>query len=273
VNFQPDIIFLEYTISGSQTLSMLKSNEVEIKSKVILIKSNQDREPTDDYRIVTSINKPFTSDDVKNAVIRATTVVYNEVKESSNERVKVENNKPWMLSFLRKKAPVKKVVDKDENFKFGTSYVIFEDRPDYINRLMTTFSTDEYMILVITCDKTKVIRDRFGDSGNDVNIQSMGYNDRGDTMEIHRLGTLIFNVFRFLEGYTKGGKKPVVFMDNINELIEANGFDSTARMINVLLKKGPSIERSIIISVSDRNMSDKDRGIFLHDMARYNTDD
>lgn len=272
-NFLPDIIFLEYTISGDQTLSILKSDEVEIKSKVILIKSNQDKEPTDDYRIVTSINKPFTSDDVKNAVVRASTVVYKEVLEGSSERVKVENNKVRRFSFLRRKAPVNKVIDKDENFKFGTSYVIFEDRPDFINRLMPTFSMDEYMIMVITCDKAKVIRDRFGVAGNDVVVQSMGYNDRGGMLDIHKLGTLIFDVYRFLDSYTKGGKKPVIFMDNINELIEANGFDSTVRMIYVLLNKGPDVERSVIISVSDRNMSDKDRGIFLHSLTKYNTDD
>ena len=272
--FSPDIVFLEYNIAGDQTLSTLKSGDGMIQTKIVLIKSNQDREPTDDKRVVTSINKPFTSNDIKAAVQRASSACITERTEAAAvERVNVERKKLNISRLLHKKKPVAKPIHRDkDDFKIGISYVIFEDNPDYISRLMSTFSFEKYSIIVVTSERSKIIHDRFGGLNDKLGVISMGYSDKGEVIEIHRLGSLIATVKGFV-GKEHFDGEVVVFMDNINDLISANGFDSTVRMIYQLLAESPSDKWSYIISVSNRNMSDKDRGIFLHGLTEYNIAD
>lgn len=273
--FEPDIIFLEYKMGGQPGLQVLKHKDVlELKNFtpcIILIKTVQDMEPPDEPAIVTSIDKPFRSENIKSALYKAVDRV-NEMNADDGKVRKPEPDdsvsSPGLFSRL-----FRRNVDKQDsksqvysqpvgNISFNESYIIFENKPHTIYSFIHEYGSKEYQVMLVT-SKNKMEISKNINSEN-LHIHSMHYSVK-DLSRLYGLGTLMHEIHTFIDNHDK----PVVLIDNIGQLISENGFDLTLRMLNQLLTAKMKNKRSIVISVPDVNLTDKDKSIFLHNMKEY----
>ena len=87
---------------------------------------------------------------------------------------------------------------------------------------------------------------------------------KGEFSDVYRLGTLINQVTEFVSRV----ERPVVVMDNLNQLINRNGMNPVLMMLDELT--APSEKPfTLIASVDAHGFSDKDRSILKNLLNHY----
>lgn len=274
LQFEPEVIFIGFYVGGVRGTSFL--NEPDIKQylesrkqmNMVVVRTPSEK-IEDDSNIIGQLVKPFTSDDVRKMMDLATESVRRFVLDQNKRhtsRTKVQKKKSFFDRF-RKKEQVP-AEEMRSNVELGKSYIFFEDEPKDLYRFIAMFVNQPYSILVVTSDKVKAIKERFS-YGENLEVISMSYGIKSDSVDIRSLGTLVVKLREFIR--TKSN--PVVFIDNVNDMIEVDGFNDTLRMIHYLMDVDKDICKSFAISVDVRGMSEKERAIFLHGMVEYQITD
>ncbi len=258
--FEPDVVMLDSWVGeedGLRVISRVKEESPDTALRVILLKSSSELSPKDNPYIWGCVDKPFKSTDILDAL--------KDVKyeESVSEQQEAAKKKRHARRRDRKKgkesvpqAPV------DRGLVYGMSYVTFEPDPSEVYDLIESFDPKKYSLLMVTTNKAKAIKERFSYE-NMVVIQLTGSGKSG-TVSIHGLGTLMASINDFIQN----NPMPVVAFDTFGDIIEANGVNRPLLMVHQLMS-GRTDDCTFVMSVDEGVLTDKDRGILLHNMIRY----
>ncbi len=256
--FNPDIIFLDMGIDadGLSLIPRIKEANPSLTLNVVLLTSNGDHVPTDMPEIKGSIAKPFKTTDVVDVLYNVTSAQTTRTEAPKKERRGIFGRKKKKIA-----API---LDPSlSGAQFGTSYVVFETWPNKIYEFVGLFNTDEYSVMVVTCDKLKAVKERF-DYGN-IDVRTMTTNPKSGMFDIRGLGTVVVTVRDFINN----SHNPVVVFDNFDEIIKVNGINSALKMIHLLMSSTEGTPRTLAMSVNDGVLSEKDRRIILSEMKQF----
>ena len=267
-SFEPDVVMLDSWVGdedGMHVISRAKEELPNIDLKVILIKSAAELAPTDNPYIKGWVNKPFKSSDILDAIeeMKISEAAAEVAETQRKTRIKQRQKKERGGLLHRKKPQVEEVPDLAESgIVFGRSYVMFEPDPEKIYDFVSRFNTGEYDLLILTSDRAKAIKERF--SYVSLEVVSLTSSGRSGSMEIQGLGSLMVRVFNFIDEK----ERPVVVFDTFGDIVEANGINQSLVMLRQLMS-GATKDCTFAVSVDAAPLTDKDRGILLHDMQIY----
>ncbi len=273
IDFRPDAILLDAKVNdedGMQILTRAHEMDRDLDLATILVKGVNDEVPHDSPYIKATVNKPFKSSDISNALETL-------MKKKEEERLEREGAKKKKFGglFGSKKKPESeeqiaddtKVIEEHSNNEgplFGNSYVFFEREPNKIYDFLKIFSPQDYSIQIISSDNAKAVRQRLGSDIFDITTLSAG--GRGKTMDINALGTLTV----FIKEYIHEHDNPIIVIDNFSNIIDSNGLNHSLVFIHQLINSKDSEKTvSFLVSVNQSALTIKDRNILLGDMSEY----
>lgn len=267
-SFEPDVVMLDSWVGeedGMRVISRSKEEAPNLDLRVILIKTASEVAPTDNPYIKGCVNKPFKSSDILDAIeeMKISEAAAEVAETQRKTRIKQRQKKERGGLLHRKKPQVEEVPDLAESgIVFGRSYVMFEPDPEKIYDFISRFNTGEYDLLIITSDRAKAIKERF--SYVSLEVVPLTSSGRSGSMEIQGLGSLMVRVFNFIDEK----ERPVVVFDTFGDIVEANGINQSLVMLRQLMS-GATKDCTFAVSVDAAPLTDKDRGILLHDMQNY----
>ena len=267
-SFEPDVVMLDSWVGeedGMRVISRSKEEAPNLDLRVILIKTASEVAPTDNPYIKGWVNKPFKSSDILDAIeeMKISEAAAEVAETQRKTRIKQRQKKERGGLLHRKKPQVEEVPDLAQSgIVFGRSYVMFEPDPEKIYDFVSRFNTGEYDLLIITSDRAKAIKERF--SYVSLEVVPLTSSGRSGSMEIQGLGSLMVRVFNFIDEK----ERPVVVFDTFGDIVEANGINQSLVMLRQLMS-GATKDCTFAVSVDAAPLTDKDRGILLHDMQIY----
>ena len=267
-SFEPDVVMLDSWVGeedGMRVISRSKEEAPNLDLRVILIKTASEVAPTDNPYIKGWVNKPFKSSDILDVIeeMKISEAAAEVAETKRKTRIKQRQKKERGGLLHRKKPQVEEVPDLAESgIVFGRSYVMFEPDPEKIYDFVSRFNTGEYDLLIITSDRAKAIKERF--SYVSLEVVPLTSSGRSGSMEIQGLGSLMVRVFNFIDEK----ERPVVVFDTFGDIVEANGINQSLVMLRQLMS-GATKDCTFAVSVDAAPLTDKDRGILLHDMQNY----
>ena len=267
-SFEPDVVMLDSWVGeedGMRVISRSKEEAPNLDLRVILIKTASEVAPTNNPYIKGWVNKPFKSSDILDAIeeMKISEAAAEVAETQRKTRIKQRQKKERGGLLHRKKPQVEEVPDLAESgIVFGRSYVMFEPDPEKIYDFVSRFNTGEYDLLIITSDRAKAIKERF--SYVSLEVVPLTSSGRSGSMEIQGLGSLMVRVFNFIDEK----ERPVVVFDTFGDIVEANGINQSLVMLRQLMS-GATKDCTFAVSVDAAPLTDKDRGILLHDMQNY----
>ena len=267
-SFEPDVVMLDSWVGeedGMRVISRSKEEAPNLDLRVILIKTASEVAPTDNPYIKGWVNKPFKSSDILDAIeeMKISEAAAEVAETQRKTRIKQRQKKERGGLLHRKKPQVEEVPDLAESgIVFGRSYVMFEPDPEKIYDFVSRFNTGEYDLLIITSDRAKAIKERF--SYVSLEVVPLTSSGRSGSMEIQGLGSLMVRVFNFIDEK----ERPVVVFDTFGDIVEANGINQSLVMLRQLMS-GATKDCTFAVSVDATPLTDKDRGILLHDMQNH----
>lgn len=265
--FEPDVVMLDSQIGeddGMRFISRVTEEMDGFDLKVILIKSSSEIAPRDVPAIKGSVNKPFKSTDILEALDSVKeSEVEAEVTESAKKRARKQQRSLGRVLFSRKKPePLAFQELSDSGIVFGRSYVVFESDPRRIYDFVSKFNPSDYSVLVVTSERAKAIKEMF--SYGTIDVLALTNSGRMGSEDIHALGTMMTLINDFIMRSTN----PVIVFDKFGEIIEANGLNRSLVMLQQLMSpRGKSC--TFAISVDDDPLTDKDCEVILHGMEEY----
>ncbi len=258
--FKPDIIVLDIVVEGKNMVNFIDSLEEDCETKIILLVNGKEQVPKDTPLIIGSVKKPFKSTDILE-------LVRNQKAKEVESKVSKPVKESWTSKFkLFGKSNASKAEESDDNGPvMGKSYIVFEDIPSGVYSLATSFKRKECEMLVFTTDRTKGVTDRIGK-----NITVYGLTQRSKTgcIEYGRLGT----VMSLINDHISKSVNPVVVFDDLTKVIEANGINPVLTMIYQIVS-GMNRKGSMIISVKESLLTEKDKLLLFRYMEQYEPDD
>ncbi len=268
-SFEPDVVMLDSWVGDEDGMHVISRTREEVPNfdlKVILIKSSGELAPTDNPNIKGWVDKPFKSSDIIDAiaalkVAEAEAVHAEEERKKSRRRTK---QKSFAGLFSRTRSVSQEPVqDLSVNgIVFGSSYLIFEPEPEKVYEFVSMFDPAKYSLMIITSDRAKAIKERF--SYDDMDVLPLTSGGRSGSMGIQSLGSMMARISKFI-----GEKeRPVVVFDTFGDIIDANGMNLSLLMLQQLMT-GTTKTCTFVVSVDEAPLTDKDRGILLHNMQIY----
>ena len=267
-SFEPDVVMLDSWVGeedGMRVISRSKEEAPNLDLRVILIKTASEVAPTDNPYTKGWVNEPVKSSDILDAIeeMKISEAAAEVAETQRKTRIKQRQKKERGGLLHRKKPQVEEVPDLAESgIVFGRSYVMFEPDPEKIYDFVSRFNTGEYDLLIITSDRAKAIKERF--SYVSLEVVPLTSSGRSGSMEIQGLGSLMVRVFNFIDEK----ERPVVVFDTFGDIVEANGINQSLVMLRQLMS-GATKDCTFAVSVDAAPLTDKDRGILLHDMQNY----
>ncbi len=264
-SFEPDVVMLDSWVDNEDGMHVVSRTREELPNfdlKVILIKSSSELVPTDNPDIKGWVDKPFKSSDILDALERLKLSEAEAEAERKKSRYRVRKKEKRFLNRKRvgKTEPLQAL--SESGIVFGLSYVMFEPEPKKVYKFVSSFDTLEYSVLIVTSDRAKAIKERF--SYVSVEVIQLTSSERAGTMDIRGLGSLMVRISQFIEE----NSQPVVVFDTFGDIIEANGINTSLLMLRQLMV-GTTGTCTFALSVDSAPLTDKDRGILLHDMTIY----
>ncbi len=264
-SFEPEVVMLDSKVGEEDGLKVITRVGEELPGfnlRVILIKSSGEIAPKDIPEIKVCVDKPFKSSEILEAVNE---LMSSEAEQEAEETAIKKARKQKRSIFSRKKrdrylGPTAEL--SESGIEFGRSYAIFEPEPERVYEFISKFNTSEYGVLIVTSDRPKAIMEKF-DYGN-MEIVPLSTSGRAGSEGIHALGSLMVRIKEFISKH----ERPVIVFDNFGEIIEENGLNSSLLMLQQTMA-GRSGTCTFAVSVDARPLTDKDRGILLHNMTEY----
>jgi len=276
--FRPDVILLDSVINGEDGLQVLnRVHEIDptVCLDTVLVRSQNEETPKDNIHILAVVVKPFKTADIPNAL-----AIVSAKKESV--KAGAERKASKSTGFLaRLKKGNNKNVDNQEHLAvddtsivaqyiasdaplYGRSYVFFEDEPNKIYDFVRIFNPDDYSVLIVTSYNPKVVKQKFGN--DKIDVATLSSTGRSRSMDISALGTLTV----FINNYINKNDKPIVLIDNCNDIIDSNDLNQALVFLHQLVSRKPEEKLvTFAISVSKENKNIKDINILLGDFSEY----
>lgn len=258
-SFEPDMVLLDSMIGkedGTRYLARIDEEIPSCRPAVIFVKAPGEMVPGDNPLIMDSVDKPFRSEDVVNAV--------KDVAESmqpADAKPRRTKERRSRRKKLRYKEPAGDSLES-HGIEFGKSYVMFTRDREAIYRLMSFFDMRWYNLMIITTSRTKAVEERF--SYGAMEVVSLSVNAKAGSTGIMEIGTMTERAKEFIDS----SLRPVVIFDGFDDIVEADGINQSLMMIQQIIK-GRSKTCTVALSVDGSVLTEKDRGILLRNMTKY----
>lgn len=262
-SFEPDIVVLDSVLGnedGLLYLGRIADELPDLRPAVVYLKAPTEIVPVDNPYVKVSVDKPFRTDDVLDAVKD----VVEELRPPEPEGFRARRRKKRVRR-TRYKAPAEDTME-DRGIRFGTSYAIFTRDPEEIYRFIALIDLTRYDAMIVTTDRAKAIEERF--SYGTMEIVPLSSNGKAGTLGIRDIGTMTERIKEFIDSKTR----PIVVIDGFDDIIAANGTNSPLMMIQQVIS-GRSKDCTLALSVDGTALTEKDRSIILHSMTRYSMED
>lgn len=262
-SFEPDIVVLDSVLGnedGLLYLGRIADELPDLRPAVVYLKAPTEIVPVDNPYVKASVDKPFRTDDVLDAVKD----VAEELRPPEPEGFRARRRKKRVRR-TRYKAPAEDTME-DRGIRFGTSYAIFTRDPEEIYRFIALIDLTRYDAMIVTTDRAKAIEERF--SYGTMEIVPLSSNGKAGTLGIRDVGTMTERIKEFIDSKTR----PIVVIDGFDDIIAANGTNSPLMMIQQVIS-GRSKDCTLALSVDGTALTEKDRSIILHSMTRYSMED
>ena len=254
-SFRPDALLLDSQVGGESGLRVLDTLPEDSDIRAIILTRGKEILPKDTPFIKGFIQKPFKSEEVTRRVRELGEEM--DLKRSREKRFRFK---------LFSKQPKQVSEDEIAGARFGKSYVIFESEPSSVYKLAWYFMTKECNVMVITAGKIKSITERFkNDSDLNVKVLGLSVKSRIGYVEMSKLGTVMGQIKKFITE----NDKPVIVFDNMEPIIDANGLNNVMTMLYQIINGSVRKTSSLVVSIGENSLTDKDKELFLHDMERY----
>lgn len=264
-DFSPEVLVLDSKVAdddGLRVLSQLSPGFTPDRLRVVLIKGAGELAPTDNPYIRASVDKPFKSSDIVDAVRGIQAEEMEEAVAATESRRRGLASLKGLLRRRPRSQPQEEDPLTGSGVSFGSSYVMFEEFPSDIYGFIGLFDPDEYDIMVVTTDKAKAIKERF--SYEAMEVLPLSANGRGGSLAIQQLGTMTHTI----RGFMDSRERPVIVFDSFGDIISADGMNQSLLMLQQLMA-GRTRMCTFAVSVDGSLLTDKDRNIFLHSMIEY----
>ena len=254
-SFRPDALILDSQVGGESGLKVLDALPEDSEIRAIILTRGKEVIPKDSVFIKGCIQKPFKSDDVTERVRILSEEM--DLKRSKDRKIKFK-------LFSKQPKPVSE--EEIAGARFGKSYVIFENEPSSVYKLAWYFMTKDCSVMVITAGKVKSITERFkNDEGMSVKILGLSVKPRIGYVEMTKLGTVMDQIKTFVVE----NDKPVIVFDDMEPIIDTNGLNNVMTMLYQIINGAVKKTSSLVVSIGENSLTDKDKELFLHDMERY----
>lgn len=253
-SFHPDIILLAFEVGGENGLRVLDSLPKNSDVKVVILSKEKELVPDNIPFIKGSIQKPFKSSEIIQLV--------RNISKDTGDKSNKDKNLITRLFFKPRQASA----DNISGAKFGKSYIIFEEEPVSVYKLAQYFAVKDYDVMVITVGKIRQINKKLkNDDGKAMSVLGLSVKSRIGYIGTSKLGTVMDCIKRFIEEKSK----PVIVFDNMGPIIDINGSNSVITMIHQILSDLAEKTSTLIISINENSLTDKDKELLLCDMERY----
>ncbi len=255
-DFMPDVVVLDSWVGDEEGLHYLARLKEEVPSaepKVVLLKNATELVPKDSPYIKASVDKPFKSSDIVSAV-------RGLQDDEPREEPKAEKRRRFHLR--RKKKSQDQEPPEMMDVSFGTSYVMFEQDSETAYRFVKHFDPGSYDMMIVTTDRSKAVKERF--SYGTMEVLTLSSNGKAGSESIRDIGTITSLVRAFMDQK----EKPVIVFDKFGEVISADGINQSLLMLQQLMS-GKTRMCTLAVSVDPTVLTDKDKGIILHNMVEY----
>ena len=241
---------------GMPVIDALEASQLQTSPKVLVIRSPEVPIPSDSIFVRGILDKPFSSSDVLDKIED----IRNTADDDEHTRRKpVKSHRPI---FRRKEETARGGELSETGLEFGKSYVLFQENPKAAYSAAASFGASGYSILAVTSAKPKAMAEKL--KGCNLETVTLEVKSKGEFSDVYRLGTLINQVTEFVSRV----ERPVVVMDNLNQLINRNGMNPVLMMLDELT--APSEKPfTLIASVDAHGFSDKDRSILKNLLNHY----
>ena len=255
-DFLPDVVVLDSWVGdeeGLHYLTLLKEKVPEAEPKVVLLKNATELVPKDSPYIKASVDKPFKSSDIVSAV-------RGLHEDEPREEPKEEKRRFFRLR--RKKKKTDEEPPQMRDVSFGTSYVMFEQGSELAYRFVNHFDPEANDVMIVTTDRSKAVKEKF--SYGTIEVLTLSSNGKAGSESIGDIGTITSLVRAFMDQK----ERPVVVFDKFGEVISADGINQSLLMLQQLIS-GKTRMCTLAVSVDPSVLTDKDKGIILHNMVEY----
>ncbi len=255
-DFLPDVVVLDSLVGdeeGLHYLTLLKEEVPEAEPKVVLLKNATELVPKDSPYIRASVDKPFKSSDIVSAI---------RGLQEDEPREEPKEEKRRLFGFLRRKKKTDREPPEMLDVSFGTSYVMFEQDSELAYRFVNHFDPEANDVMIVTTDRSKAVKERF--SYGTIEVLTLSSNGKAGSESIGDIGTITSLVRAFMDQK----ERPVVVFDKFGEVISADGINQSLLMLQQLMS-GKTRMCTLAVSVDPSVLTDKDKGIILHNMVEY----
>ena len=250
-SFKPEAILLDSVVDGKSSLRVLDSLEEDSDVRALILTNGKEQLPKDTSFIFGFIQKPFKSSEILEKV------------RSLSSDAEIRHMKGKRSRFKLFSRTVTEKSDEDMGLRFGKSYVVFENEPEAVYKMATFFTTKNCDIMVVTSGRSKSVTERFKDIH--VKVLGLSMKPRIGYIEMSKLGTLMGAITEFIDEAVK----PVVVIDDLERIIDVNGLNTVLTMIYQIINGGSKKIATLVISVKEESLTDKDKELLLHDMELY----
>ncbi|MFA5453474.1 MAG: response regulator [Candidatus Methanomethylophilaceae archaeon] len=250
-SFKPEAILLDSVVDGKSSLRVLDSLGEDSDVRALILTNGKEQLPKDTPFIFGFIQKPFKSSEILEKV------------RSLSSDAEIRHMKGKRSRFKLFSRTVTEKSDEDMGLRFGKSYVVFENEPEAVYKMATFFTTKNCDIMVVTSGRSKSVTERFKDIH--VKVLGLSMKPRIGYIEMSKLGTLMGAITEFIDEAVK----PVVVIDDLERIIDVNGLNTVLTMIYQIINGGSKKIATLVISVKEESLTDKDKELLLHDMELY----
>ena len=281
-SFKPHITILDTRMPGG-ALNFAQGLDPDCGTKVILILSGKEEIPKDSNIIVGGFHKPFKSSDILDAV-RA------QREDMKAERTSGTKDRPRFRFFFLGKSKTQEPQEEpdDGGLMFGKNYLVLEDSPSDVYEAVRMMAVHNCDIFVITADRPKSVKDRFesksflktlrggnSDEGSPeeesvkttYKVTGLAPREREGYMDVSRLGTLMAEIMN----HAKTSVRPVIVIDNLTYIIESNNMNLALTLVYQVMTS-LQMRSSVIVSVRESILTEKDKNLLLSRMELYKPD-
>ena len=258
----PEVTILDSVIGGESTINFATGLPWDCGTRIIFVVGGKESLPKDNPLIVGSIKKPFKSTEILDAVRGQREDVSEPEKKPAPKSKEKKPRFKFLSSFGKHDIPEIPEESDDHLIRFGKSYLVFESEPLEVYTVAQQFIPQGCDIFIITSDRVKTVSDRMGDE----NIKVLGLSQRAKVgcVEFTRLGTLMAEIMKFINDNIR----PVVVIDDLNSIIEANELNLSLTMVYQILS---CVEKrfTVVMSVDESRLTDKDKNLLFKYMEQY----
>ena len=251
-DLKPDVVLLNTKASGESTskLHAIICTDA-VRPKIFMIANTKD-DVNEDMISDKWLCKPFKSSDITDLI----------------DKLSVEGEKRSFFKGILGRLEVPHIRKKEAavssmDLKFGISYLFMEEDRKKIRDACRFFIENGEDILFITSGTPKSVKEMMRNDA--IRICAFSSKEGPDYVDVTRIGSLMAVISSFIES----AKRPVVIIDNLHMMIDANDMNSVMAVIDHTVNNVCKKTITPMASLTPKDVTDKDKRLLMQEMKEY----